>query len=178
MILINNSLTMITNFAFDDTEDLMNFLYYHSLIGTWEVLFARLIALDITTITKNGVEQTVVTDGMTMNLATQKKNVQGKTVYLTLNDIKILINNFFNNNIDMQVNVELKLKYPYIQKHVMDINDYYDSFILNCYSNPANKIHYAAVSFIENTSDLPAEPITNWAIYIKSLYNDYQNSKQ
>ena len=160
--MFTSSLTMVTTFPFDDTNDLMNFLFYHSIIGTWETQIARLSAVH----------------GMSMDLTTKKTNYKGETTYLQFNNIKSIIKNFMENNSYMNINVEIKLRYPDIQRHIMDINDNYQFFWLNCYSDPVNITHYAAISYLENNKELAVDPLTSWAVYVHSLYNDYINSKQ
>lgn len=159
---MDTSVTMMTTFTFSDSRDLINFLYYHSVIGTWEVELARLVS-------KTGVN---------MDLTTQKRDSNNILKYSTLNNIKILIDNFLINNSYSNTNIELKLRYPDSQRHIMDINDYYSVFWLNCFCNPSNNIYYISISFLENQKELSIDPIKSWAIYIHSLYNDYQNSKQ
>ena len=160
--MITSSATMITTFQFDDTNDLFDFLCYHSLIGNWEVTLARVSA----------------NEGMTMDLQTKKTDYKGAVTYLTFNSIKSLIKNFMENNSYMPIVLEIKLKYPDVQRHIMDIHDMYDSFWLNCYSNPASSVSYANISYLENTKELTVDPVTNWAVYVHSLYDDYQISKQ
>lgn len=153
---------MITTFPFDSTQDLFNFLCYHSVFGSWEVPIARISAVG----------------GMTMDLTTKTTNYRGITSYLTFNSIKSLIQNFMANNSYMQINLELKLKYPDVQRHIMDIYDMYSAFWLNCYSSPTNATFYAAISYLENTKELTVDPVTSWAVYVHSLYDDYQIFKQ
>ena len=162
MSTITTSLTRMTTFPFDDTYDLINFLYSNSAIGTWEVEIARLSAID----------------GMTLELNTTVRNYQGQVKYLPLNNIKSLINNFLDNNEYMQINVEFKLKYPDAQRHIMDITDAYSAFWLNCYSDSTSNTAYAMISYLETARELPVEPITSWAVYIHSLYNNYINSSR
>ena len=162
MATVTTSLTRVTTFPFDDTQDLVNFLYSNSTIGTWEVQIARLAAIN----------------GMTLDLTTAVKNYQGQTKYLPFNNIKSVINNFLENNTYMQVNIEIKLKYPDNLRHIMDLTDAYSAFWLNCYSDSVNETAFAAISFLENARELPVDPVTAWAVYIHSLYNNYINSKR
>lgn len=160
--IVTSSGTMITTFHFENTQDLYQFLCYHSVFGNWEAQIARLSAAG----------------GMTMDLTTKKINYRGSTTYLTFNNLKSLITNFFNNNSYMSISLDIKLKYPDVQRHIMDIYDMYSAFWLNCYSNPSNSTAYAAISFLENTKELTVDPIASWATYIHSLYDDYQIYKQ
>lgn len=161
MASITTSLTRVTTFPFDDTQDLINFLYSNSAIGNWEVQIARLSAVN----------------GMVVELNTIVNNYQGQPTYLPFNNIKSLINNFLENNSYMMVNIEIKLKYPDAQRHIMDLNDAYSAFWLNCFSDSVNQTAFAAISYLENNRALPVEPITSWAVYVHSLYNNYINSK-
>lgn len=156
------SLTRMTTFPFDDTQDLINFLYSNSSIGNWEVYIARLS----------------VVNGMSIDLSTAVSNYQGQTTYLSLNNIKSLINNFLDNNSYMNINVEIKLKYPDTQRHIMDLTDAYAAFWLNCFSDSVNQSTFATISYLENARELPVDPVTSWAVYVHSLYNNYINSKR
>ena len=159
---ITSSLTMTTTFEFDDTVDLIKFLFFHSDIGNWQVQVARLVAVD----------------GITMDLTTKKIDYKGQVTYLSFNSIKNMIEQFLENNSYMNVNVEIKLIYPDAQRHIMDLYDMYSYFWLNCYSNSSSGTAYANISFLENSKELTVEPITSWAVYVHSLYNEYINSKQ
>ena len=161
MSAITSTLTMITTFPFENTNDLLGFLNYHSIIGTWEVQLTRLTAIG----------------GMTMDLATKKTNYQGQTTYLQYNNVKKMIAAFVENNSYMDINLELKLRYPDNARHIMDINDMYQAFWLNCYSDSTTNNSYVAISYLENTKELTVDPITSWDVYIHSLYNDYIYSK-
>lgn len=162
MATVITSLTQVTTFKFDDTQDLINFLYSNTAIGTWEVQIARLSAIN----------------GMAVDLNTAVNNYQGLTTYLPLNNIKSLINNFLENNSYMSINVEIKLKYPDAQRHIMDLTDAYSAFWLNCFSDSTSNTALATISYLENNRELPVEPITSWAVYVHSLYNNFINSKR
>ena len=133
---------MMTTFTFTDSKDLIDFLYYHSLIGTWEVELARLVSRT----------------GVNMDLTTKKRDSNNILKYLTFNSIKILIDNFLKSNSYSNTNIELKLRYPDAQRHIMDINDCYSVFWLNCFCNPSNSIFYISISFLENQKELSIDP--------------------
>lgn len=160
--MVTTSSTMITTFPFDSTEDVFNFLCYHSIFGSWEVYVARITAVN----------------GMTMDLTTKTVNYNNQVSYLTFNSIKPLIKNFLDTNSYMKINLDIRLKYPDVQRHIMDVFDTYEAFWLNCYSNPLNSTFYASISFLEKAKDLSIDPITSWSVYIHSLYDDYQIFKQ
>ena len=156
-----SSNTMITTFPFEDTNDLLQFLYTTSEIRNWEVQIAKISAQG----------------GITMDLSTKKYNSKGQIIYSTFNNIKGLIKNFVDNNSYMLIDIDLKLKYPDTQRHIMDVNDIYSAFWLNCYSNSLANLAYASISFLENTKELAEEPITSWAVYIHSLIDNYNINK-
>lgn len=151
----------ITTFTFDDTDDLMNFLYYDETVGLWNVQIIRLVAVG----------------GMVMDLTTKTKDAKGNVTYFTLDTIKPMITNFLDTNTYLPVNAEVKLQYPDAARHVMDPTDAYLYFWLNCFSDMTASKAFASISYLESTKDLPVEPITSWAVHVKSLYNAYQNSK-
>ena len=157
---VTTSLTMITTFPFNDTRELIDFLNYHSTIGTWEITKARLTTVN----------------GMSMDMDTKKILNSGQLTYLTFNNIKSIIYNFLETNSYTDVNLELKFKYPDNQRHIMDPSDAYEAFWLNCYSNPSNALTYMAISYLERERELPVDPVTSWAVYIHSLYNDFQDN--
>lgn len=161
MAIVTSSNTMITTFPFDDTNDLLNFLYFTSEIRNWEVEIAKISAQN----------------GISMDLTTKKFNNKGRVTYSTFNNIKTIIKNFVDNNSYMAIDLDLRLRYPDNQRHIMDVNDSYSVFWLNCYSNTVTSTTYAAISFLENTKELTVEPITSWAVYIHSLVDNYNVNK-
>lgn len=154
-------MAMITTFPFEDTQDLIDFLYFNSTIGTWQAQLVRLTAIN----------------GMTMDISTKVRNAKGLITYLQFENVKPLLTNFLNNNQYMKINVEIKLQYPDAARHIMDPTDAYTAFWLNCFSDSISNNTFASISYLETTKELPTEPITSWTVHIHSLYNDYQNSK-
>lgn len=154
-------MAIITTFDFEDTQDLIDFLYFHSTIGTWQAQIVRLNAIN----------------GMTMDITTKIKTAKGLESFLEFENVKPLLTNFLSNNTYMKVNVEIKLQYPDAARHIMDPTDAYSAFWLNCFSDSVTEHAFASISYLETLKELPVEPITSWAVLIHSLYNDYQNSK-
>jgi len=164
-MLIESSNTTITNFYFDDTMDLLIFLYRTEALQNWEVPIARLSA--------SSVVASAQTSGLTMDLKTKRYDRKGNINYLTFVNIKSLIGNFMRNNIYMSVDTELKFKYPDDKRHIWDVYDIYSAFWLNCYSNTIANLAYMNISYLENAKELSVDPVNSWAVYIHSLYDNY-----
>lgn len=160
-----SSNTAITNFYFDDTNDLLRFLYKTEALQNWEVPVARLAA--------SSISASAQSSGLVMDLTTKRYDSKGNVNYLTFINIKPLIENFMKTNEYMIVDVELKLKYPDNKRHIMDVYDIYSAFWLNCYSNTVSNLAYINISYLENAKELTVEPITSWAVYIHSLVDNY-----
>ena len=144
---------------FNDLNDLIGFLNFNSDMGIWETPIFRLSA-------SHGIE---------MNISTKVNDPLGLINYLQFDSLKQTMNNFAEHNSHLDVNLEIKLKFPDANRKVMDPDNYYGALYLNCYSNSTKT--FAATSYMESSKDLPPEPITAWCVYISGLYNDYQNSK-
>ena len=154
-------LANITTFPFEDTNDLIGFLNFSSEIGLWQTQIVRLNAIG----------------GMSLDISTKLKSSETEK-YITYDGVKPIIKNFLNTNQYLLVNAEIKLKYPDNLRHIMDINDVYSAFWLNCFSDSTRSGNsFASISYLETTKELVEEPITSWSVHVNSLYNDYQNSK-
>lgn len=141
---------------FEDANEILDFLVNTSEFGTWETVICRLSA-------ENGIK---------IPITTAYNDPLGLIDYLQLDHIKSTMKNFLDQNGHLNLNVEIKLKFPDAQRRIMDPNNYYNSFYFNLYSDSSSS--FATTSFMETSSDLAPNPIVSWGVYITGLYNSWR----
>ena len=142
---------------FTDTESLLDFIIYTKEFQGWETMIFRVSA-------DNGIQ---------MDVKTRIADSLGLREYLEFNQLKSTLMNFLNANKHLNINAEIKLKFPDNQRRIMDPHNYYHDFYLNFYSD--SQATFATTSFLETSKVLSSSPIISWGVYITGLYNDWVN---
>jgi hypothetical protein len=142
--------------AFQDVDQLLNFINTTSDFESWETVICRVTA-------KNGME---------LNIKTDIKDNLGFRDFIELKRLKNLYNPFYTENAYLGVNLEFKLKFPNYLREVIDPSNYYEAMYVNFYSD--DTASYLNISFLETSKVLDAQPIKSWGVYITNLYNAWK----
>lgn len=149
----------ITNFNFDNLEDLIGFLANTKEFNDWETVIFRMSS----------------TNGMEMNINTKINDTSGIRSYTQLKKLKNMLNGFYNQNSYLSMNVEVKLKFPNTLRKTIDPNDSYEAFYIDFYSDQITS--FFTLSFVENGKILEDAPVKNWVTFITNLYNVWLDKK-
>lgn len=146
-------------FYFENVEDLIDFLDTTKEFNEWEATIFRMTA----------------TNGMQINIDTRINDTLGYRQFIEFKKLKLMLKNFYTQNSYMNVNMEVKLKFPTALKKSFDPSDYYEAFYVDFYSNDVST--FVTISFLEKTKELQDVPIKAWAVYITNLYNAWLAKK-
>lgn len=149
----------ITNFNFDNLEDLINFLVNTKEFNDWETVIFRMSS----------------TNGMEMNINTQINDTSGIRSHTQLKKLKNMLNGFYNQNSYLSMNVEVKLKFPNTLRKTIDPNNNYEAFYIDFYSDQITS--FFTLSFVENGKILEDTPVKSWVTFITNLYNAWLDKK-
>lgn len=148
------------NITFKNIEYLIDFMNYTKDIEEWETQIFRLTA----------------SNGMQMNIDTAiNSNSYNNKDYVEYKKLKKILLDFYTQNKNLSINMEIKFKLPHNMKSSIDPDDYFHSFHINCYSDQLSS--YISVSFFERDIYIPAEPVKNWVTYIVNLYDQWTKTK-
>lgn len=149
----------VTNISFDNIDKLLNFLLNTSEFNDWETVIFRLSA----------------TNGMELNMNTKISDPSGTKRYIEIKKLKTLLNQFYEQNSYINVNLEIKLKFPDSLQKAMDPTSSYSKFYVDFYSDDITS--FVHITFVENSKVLSVDPIQNWVTYIMNLYNVWYNKQ-
>lgn len=141
---------------FDDAYEVLDFLVSSNELGGWETIICRLSV-------ENGIKN---------NVTTSINDPLGLVDYLELNQLKSTMTDFLNQNGHLNLNLEVKLKFPNDQRKIMDPSNHYSAFYFNFYSDTSSS--FATTSFMETSKELAAGPIVSWGVYVTGLYNNWK----
>lgn len=146
---------MTNNISFNTLEQLIKFLNDVKELNDWETVKFRIS-------TSNGME---------LNVNTYINDPLGVREFIEFRQLKLMMNNFYEQNNYLSINLEIKIKLPNNLRKSMDPNGDFKAFYLDFYSNSISNM--VIPSFVENTKEIKSDPIKNWTIYVNSLYDNW-----
>jgi len=152
-------MTDITNFNFENIEQLLDFLLNTKEFNDWETIIFRISA----------------TNGMEMNINTKINDTSGIRSYTQLKKIKNMLNTFYMQNSYLSINLEVKLKFPHTLQRTIDPYSNYEAFYIDFYSDQITT--FFTLSFVEKTKKFEEDPVKSWVTYITNLYTTWLDKK-
>lgn len=150
----------MNNIEFKTIDELLQFLLEAIQFRQWETMIFRLS-------TPTGIE---------LNINTKINDTFGKRFYEEFKNLTKILNDFYNQNKYMSIDMEIKLKVPYDLKQSIDPNKTCEAFYLDFYSDGMS--HIVSPSYVENGKTYSQEPIKNWIIYILNIHQEWLLKKQ
>ena len=138
---------------FSTYQEITTFIDYAQDLWTWGCSLFRLSS----------------TRGATMQMDT---NDYANGDYVSFATMRPYINQYYNNNSQQPITLDIKLVCPESFRAEMDQNNYYEAFYINFYSN--GKTNYINLSYSENGINLITTPYVTFVNYIQQLYDKWK----
>lgn len=110
--------------------------------------------------------------GATMNMDTSDYSSSNSSGYVSFATLKPYIQQYYTNNGESPITLDIKLICPEGFRAEMDQNSYYESFSINFYSNA--QTNYINLSYSENGINLVTAPYATFVGYIQQLYDKWK----
>ena len=135
-------------------DELVSFIDYATEMHSWG--------------TRKFVLSTLVGTSMDVNTRVAQGGVDGYTAFAALRGY---IEQYFINNGEQPIIVDVKLMCPDGYRRSIDPNGYYTNFFVNFYSSPDNT--YINMGYEERGQTLINDPFVAWCAYIKQIHKKW-----
>lgn len=110
--------------------------------------------------------------GAVLNLDTTNYGSNAVGDNVRFGNVVDYIDQYYNQNGQRPITMEIKLKCPEGFRAEMDRNNYFQAFYITFYSSGKN--HYMNLGYSENGNNLLKEPYTTFAGYVQKLYDEWK----
>lgn len=138
---------------FNTYQEIFTFIEYAQDLWTWSCVLFRLST----------------TRGGTMNLDTTDYSSGD---YISFATMRPYIKQYYDNNLQQPITMDIKLVCPESFRAEMDQNNYYEAFYVNFYSN--GSVNYINLSYSENGINLMTTPYATFVNYMQQLYDRWK----
>lgn len=143
------------NIRFENLDQLMNFILNTANWQDWEV-----IKLHMSNVT-----------GLSIVVNTKINDPSGKLDYQQLKKLKSVITTFVQENSNISIMVDLKLRLSKDIKDIIDPQNEYANFFVGFFGTEQNSL--VTISQVERKLGAAIQPLEAWTNYVNTRYNEW-----